>query len=166
MINLNNRVASKQYGFTLIELLVVMGIISILVAIAIGAYRQWRDAENFRAAQRTIFETLNQARSDARRQSRSQIISWAGETGNSELEVCTSNGSCQTVAVPHGAIFDVIDGPNTQFTYLAPFGRKNAAEIEWLISSRNNARKAKVRVVGVTGKAVLTTCDPEALGSC
>lgn len=151
----------RQQGFSLIELLIVIGIISVLVALGVGAYRNWRDAENFRASQRTVFEVINQARSDARRESVNQTVSWAGATGNTELQVCSGAGACQTVELPYGATFDVVDGPDTEFTYTAPFGRKVATEIEWLVRSRNDERFGKVRVYGVTGKAMLTTCDAD-----
>lgn len=148
-------------GFTMIELLVVIAILSVLFALGFGAYRGWRDAENFRAAQRTIFEAFNQARSDARRESQHQTVSWAGKTGNDALQVCRTDDDCQTVTLPYGATFDVVDGPNTEFTYTAPFGRKTATEIEWLVRSRDEERFARVRVYGVTGKAMLTTCEGE-----
>ncbi|MEM7734671.1 MAG: prepilin-type N-terminal cleavage/methylation domain-containing protein [Deinococcota bacterium] len=151
----------REQGFSLIELLVVIGIISVLVAIGIGAYRNWRDAENFRASQRTVFEAINQARSDARRESIDQTISWAGAAGNTELQVCSGTGACRTVELPYGATFEVVNGPNTEFTYTAPFGRKVATEIEWLVSSRGGDRFGKVRVYGVTGKAVFATCDAD-----
>jgi prepilin-type N-terminal cleavage/methylation domain-containing protein len=153
-------------GFTIIELLIVIAILSVLFALGFGAYRDWRDAENFRAAQRTIFEAINQARSDARRESQDQIIRWAGVTGNDALQVCDVNDACQNVALPYGATFDVVDGPNTTFTYTAPFGRKTATEIEWLVRSRDEERFGKVRVYGVTGKAMLTTCEAEDDAAC
>lgn len=151
----------RDGGFTIIEMLVVIAILSVLFALGFGAYRDWRDAENFRAAQRTIFETLNQARSDARRESQHQTLSWAGRTGNDRLQVCRAEDDCQTVTLPYGATFDVVDGPNTTFAYTAPFGRKTATEIEWLVRSRDEERFARVRVYGVTGKAMLTTCEAE-----
>lgn len=151
----------RDGGFTIIEMLVVIAILSVLFALGFGAYRDWRDAENFRAAQRTIFETLNQARSDARRESQHQTLSWAGRTGNDRLQVCRAEDDCQTVTLPYGATFDVVDGPHTTFAYTAPFGRKTATEIEWLVRSRDEERFARVRVYGVTGKAMLTTCEAE-----
>ena len=62
-MKLKSEVVSGLRGFSLLELLVVIAIISILVALALPSYLEWRRNIVYRTAARDIVSALREARS-------------------------------------------------------------------------------------------------------
>jgi prepilin-type N-terminal cleavage/methylation domain-containing protein len=143
----------RQQGFTLIELLVVIGIIAVLVALTANAWRGWARRQELLGAARTVRAALDEARSDARRESISQMVTWDADS----ITTTNNNGSSFQDFMPAGV---TITTPTDTIIYTAPFGR---AQIPGgddfriaVTSSRFEGRNTREIVIfGVTGKTVV-----------
>jgi prepilin-type N-terminal cleavage/methylation domain-containing protein len=131
-------------GFTLLELLIVLAILAVLLGIAVNNYQRYRSRLELEQAQQVFVQTLNRARSDAKRLSQNQTITWTGELLTiGEREVVLSESS--------GVTLVKITGANT-LTYTAPYGRvASVGEYEFELQGRGDLT-SKVYVYGVTGK--------------
>jgi len=143
-----------KQGFTIIELLVIIAILGILLALATTAWRGWVQRQDLQSAARTVLAALNEARSDARRTSNDQQVTW-DETSvtsiaglDAEMQVFLPAGTRITTAT------DTV-------LYTAPFGRAQFLGDELRITvvsdrlTTNNTRQ--VIVYGVTGKTAVIT---------
>ena len=146
----------QKRGFVLHELLVVIALFGLLFALSINAWRGWVQRQDLQSAARTVLAALNEARSDARRTSSDQRVTW-DETSvtsiaglDAEMQVFLPAGTRITTAT------DTV-------LYTAPFGRAQFLGDELRITvvsdrlTNNNTRQ--VIVYGVTGKAVVVTPD-------
>jgi prepilin-type N-terminal cleavage/methylation domain-containing protein len=131
-------------GFTLLELLIVLAILAVLLGIAVNNYQRYRSRLELQQAQQVLVQTLNRARSDAKRLSQNQTISWTDKVITvGEREIALSESS--------GVTLVKITGANT-LTYSAPYGRvASVGEYEFELQGRGDLT-SKVYVYGVTGK--------------
>ena len=135
-----NRYEAKKSGFTLLEMLLVCAVITILLGIGVINYQRFRANLELRQAQQIFVQELNRARSDSRRLSQDQTISWAAHSlvvGSREIKFLDSVELVK------------IKGSN-DLTYVAPYGRLKATN--YLFELRRGDLKREVYVYGVTGK--------------
>ncbi|MGL4612099.1 MAG: prepilin-type N-terminal cleavage/methylation domain-containing protein [Trueperaceae bacterium] len=130
-------------GFTLLELLVVLAVVTILLGIAVVNYSRYRAKLELQGAQQVFVQELNRARSDSRRLSQHQRITWTDKklaVGDREINLSDSN----TVTLVK------VKGSNT-LSYFAPYGTIGATDYKFELRGRNNL-VSSVYVYGVTGK--------------
>jgi prepilin-type N-terminal cleavage/methylation domain-containing protein len=130
-------------GFTLLELLLVLAVLAVLLGIAVTGYSRYRAGLELRQAQQTFVQELNRARSEARRLSQTQNITWTDKTivvGTREISLSDSGNV-------------TVRNLNNQTTlnYTAPYGRVIASEYKFELRGRGDLT-AMVYVYGVTGK--------------
>lgn len=147
----------KSSGFTLLELLIVMAIIGIIASIfSWGFIRNIRTSE-LREAATQVAADFRRARSQAQRQSKDIVLVLPNGTGGTTYKVDTenktiSNGirvSCTTSCA----------GANVNVTYQAPYGELGSGatgNVFTLTSPMNGITPYEIRIVGVTGKVILT----------
>ncbi len=134
----------RTQGFTLLELLIVLAILAVLLGMAVNNYARYRSRLELQQAQQTFIQTLNRARSDAKRLSQNQSISWTDK-------VLTVGEKNITLSESSGVTLVKITGANT-LTYTAPYGRvASVGEYEFELQGRGDLT-SKVYVYGVTGK--------------
>jgi prepilin-type N-terminal cleavage/methylation domain-containing protein len=130
-------------GFTLLELLIVLTILAVLLGIALSNYARYRANLELSHAQQLFVQELNRARSDARRLSQTQIVTWTTQTVKvGEREVRLSDSDAIRLVKITGA---------SSLEYGAPYGTIRATDYEFELRGRSNLSK-KVYVYGVTGK--------------
>lgn len=137
----------KRSGITLIEVLIVIAVVSILITVGLMVFRRYTAGTELRAAQQTVVQAINRARSDARRLSQNRVVQWTA----------TGIGSNDTVAnITHQSLSDSgrvsITSTSGSITYTAPNGRTDGTTYNIVLQGREGLQ-ATVRVVGVTGKA-------------
>ncbi len=148
-------------GFTPIELIVALAILGVLVTLGSVEYRKWQQREQFREVQRSIISSLNQARSVARRTSRDQIVSW------NSGKVASINVSGENINLSYGISLEVIDPTSfTEFSYLAPFGRKSVNDTITMLLEDKKGNFAKIYIYGSSGKVALTSCKKGDTSTC
>ncbi|GGO36429.1 pilus assembly FimT family protein [Deinococcus humi] len=145
-------------GFTLLEILVVLAIIAILTGIfGVNLIRSIRTAE-LREAATQVATDFRRARSQAQRGSTDVVLVLPGISGGTVYKVDT----VQKV-LPNGA--QVIckttcgSGATTNVTYQAPYGELGAGATGSVYTVRspiNGISDLEIRIVGVTGKVILT----------
>jgi prepilin-type N-terminal cleavage/methylation domain-containing protein len=130
-------------GFTLLELLIVLSILAIFLGLAVTGYSRYRWSLELRQAQQTFVQELNRARSEARRLSQSQRVTWTDKTVLlGEREIPLSESGAVTLVLIKGA---------KSLEYGAPYGTVRSTEYEFELRGRGNLSN-KVYVYGVTGK--------------
>mgnify|MGYP002778727679 FL=1 len=134
---------SATQGVTLLELLVVLSVLAILLGIAVTGYSRYRAGLELRQAQQTFVQELNRARSEARRLSQTQSVTWTDKTiviGPREISLSDSgNVTLRNL------------NSQTNLNYTAPYGRVIASEYKFELRGRGDLT-TMVYVYGVTGK--------------
>lgn len=149
-------------GFTLLEILVVLAIIGILAGIfGWNLIRSIRSAE-LREATAQVATDLRRARSQAQRGSANMQVKWS-QNSDGEATAYSVNGSSR--ALPHNVRFTCSSGcsagaGNKSFTYMAPYGEMDATGTVLKFTSPANVLPLEIRVVGVTGKVIVTQGTP------
>jgi prepilin-type N-terminal cleavage/methylation domain-containing protein len=127
-------------GFTLLEMLIVCAVLAVLLTIGVMNFQRFRATLELRQAQQIFVQELNRARSDARRLSQDQNVTWTAHSmtiGTREIQLLDS---IELVKVK---------GSN-DLTYVAPYGRLKATN--YLFELRRGDLIREVYVYGVTGK--------------
>ncbi|GHG04438.1 pili assembly chaperone [Deinococcus piscis] len=150
----------RQAGFSLIEVLVVMAILGILLSMGIVNYIRNVQAAEVRDAAALITSQLRQARAQAQKDSVDMKMSWnaAGQYG---LGPASASSTMQ--ALPKGVQLRCKTScEGSSVTFGAPFGELRSATgtVFELVSPYEGIRSYEVRLVGVTGKAMMVPVTP------
>lgn len=145
-------------GFTLLELLIVIAIIGIIAAIFyVNLSRAMRAAE-LRQAATQVATDLRRARSSAQRGGKSVDISLPLPGTTDQYQIGT-----QVYTTPYNVKLLCRTGctPDT-FAYTAPYSELStvAGRAITLQSPASNVDPLELRIVGVTGKIILTGGTP------
>lgn len=145
----------NRQAFTLLEILVVLAIIGILAGIfGWNIIRSIRTAE-LREAATQVATDLRRARSQAQRGSVAVQVSFPGVTAATSY---TFAGQSRTL--PNGVSISCktnCTAAALNVTYTAPYGELGATGSVYTVSSPvNGITPYEIRIVGVTGKVVLT----------
>lgn len=136
-----------QRGLSLLEMLLALAILAIVLAFSAAGWLRYRDTVQAREAQQTLAQALGRARSEARRRSSHQDITWT--LGSGEFQV---NG--RTIRLPHGYVIRrTLPASANSLRYTAPFGRVTATNKQFVLASPSG-RESAVNIIGVTGKVV------------
>ena len=138
----------RQRGFTLLELLITLGVVGILAGVAGFSLQHLRHRLELNNAQRTLVDTLNKARSDARRLSVDQTLSW--RKGEAFLELASGDEPARKIEVStsNSIVFQRSD----RIRYNAPYGRAGASNDRITLVHKQLEKGSDVIIYGVTGK--------------
>lgn len=149
-----------RQGFTLLEILVVLAIIGILLGIfGLNLIRSIRTAE-LREAATQVATDFRRARAQAQRGSVGMTVSVL-RTGGNTYTVTSLTGGTKSRAVPNNVTLkcktNCGTGLNTAVSYQAPYGELGATgSVFTLQSPVIGIQDLEIRIVGVTGKVILT----------
>ena len=140
----------NQGGFTLLELLFVLVIVGILASLGFSTFL--RAQRNAQLGEATVqFATdLQRARSAAQRHNQNASVA-LGETSYT----LTLDDETSERRLPHGAQVRIERG-SANVTYTAPYGEVGALNKRFVITSRRTERVRYVKVIGVTGKVIIS----------
>lgn len=139
----------KRQAFTLLELLMVISILAVLLSIAFISLGRWRANLELQQATQVFMMELDRARSDARRTSANQQITWTADS----LTI-VSGGSSRNVRFSEaGSVKLSAASGGSSLTYRAPYGSLGIGNYEFRLSGRFK-QEMLVYVYGVTGKVV------------
>ncbi len=127
----NREVLSGQRGFTLIELLVVIAIMTILSAIALPSYLEWRRGMVYRTAARDIVSLLREARSKSIASNRNYLVQFdsaahqcgmkKGARSRNTVWTDTGNGPVVSRSVGNevtiNSLYDFLDHPDEAIVF-------------------------------------------------
>lgn len=144
-------------GFTLLELLIIMAIIAVIAGVfGLGITRSIRSAE-LREAATQVATDFRRARSQAQRQSKDFILILPNATGGTTYRVDTENKT-----LPNGIRLSCTtscSSTSVNVTYQAPYGELGSGatgNVFTLTSPTSGITPYEIRIVGVTGKVILT----------
>jgi len=158
-----------EQGFTLIELLGVLLIVGILTGILFAQYTGTRQIADINSAARQIQADLQGARDASLRLTQYGLLSVAADGKSYTVSSCAAaNGtgcvstrtrlspaSTVTYAVSSGGAAAVNSAART-VTYTPPDGEQpSATGYTFTVSSTVNSARAVVRLIGLSGKAVI-----------
>ncbi|MEF2280437.1 type II secretion system protein [Deinococcus sp. YIM 134068] len=158
-------------GFTLIELLVVLTVLGILMGVlGISYLRSIRTGE-VREGAALMAADLRAARASAQRQSQNASLTWEGGTKALNTYNLLLSSASQARSLPRNVTFrcvtnggcPVSSGGVRTLTYQAPYGEMTSAinGMRLLVESTTPGIPAlEVRVVGVTGRVMVTAATP------
>lgn len=124
-------------GFSLLELIITVGVVSILAALGVFGWSNFRSSLTVDQAAQQAVQAFNEARSSSRSVSTDQTVSW---------DASSFNGA----ALPDGVTLEPEEGA---VTYTAPYGRIDIEEEALELTFEDAKGKTRsVLVYGVTGK--------------
>jgi type IV pilus assembly protein PilA len=139
----------SKRGFTLIEMLIVVAIVGVLMTVGYMAFQRYIATVELRQAQQTVVQTINQARSEVKKNSSSRTIEWT--TTGMKVKKNASDTAPKVYSLSDSGRVKIT--ASGTMTYIAPYGRRsNSASVTITLEGRDG-RQATVRVIGVAGKA-------------
>ena len=138
---------SKRPGFTLLEMLIVIAILGIFLALGVSSLLNFRARLTLQQAQQVVVQELIRARSDARKLSVNQTVTWT----DSSLTI-TANDQSRTTKLPSGIKLSQNKG-SAALTYSAPYSTISVGPTEFVLMDKAK-HEVKVIVYGVTGKVI------------
>lgn len=145
----------RRQGFTLIEILTVLAVLSIALMIGaplgISALRQ----SQLRDGATQVVTELQRLRSLAQRDSARITLSLS--TSNPNTYTLTQNSVTQTRTLPHNLQLTPYDPAAPTATFDAPYAKLTPnSGLVWVVAAAGSPKKLYVKLVGVTGKVVLS----------
>ena len=151
--NTATNAATNTEGFTLVELLLVLVIVGILVSLGSGPYLEAQRRAHLREAAVQFAADLQRARGAAQRHSQDASVTLDADASSYTL---TLGGVVAARRLPHGARVEVERGSGV-VSYTAPYGEVNSAlNKRFVISSARTDAVRYVKVIGVTGKVIVS----------
>lgn len=139
--------AKYKQGFSLVELLIAVALIGTLLALSSIGLNNYMSTLRLQQAQQMLAQELNLARSNARKKSTDQTISWL--IAENKLSI-----SGKTLSFPNQVLLKQVNGSEaSSVTYTAPFGRLAGDNVEFILEGKSG-KQVSVRIIGVTGKVV------------
>ena len=149
-------------GVTLLEVLVVCAVLGVLVGIgfiaATGALRQGA----VREAAFLVASDLRQARFDAVRTSHARVFAWPSEARETARYAVETEGRSFSRTLPSGTRLVCVTCPGGRVivTYTPPHAELAAAiGVVMRVEGAPGTRPMLVKVVGITGKVMVTSDD-------
>jgi prepilin-type N-terminal cleavage/methylation domain-containing protein len=141
-----------QRGFTLIELLIVLAILGILGGMTLWIYIRESRLSYVRQAAFELQADIENLRTSAIRLNGSAIFE---RLSNTQVRFTLPGAAPRTESLPPGVSIQLGTGSNNSFTYQAPLATITTGSNVYEISLAN-APSVFVKVIGVTGKVVLS----------
>lgn len=162
---------TRHSGFTLLELLVVLTVIGVLMGLFGAGYLRSIRAGEVRQGAAQIAADLRAARSSAQRQSQNASFAWADGMGTLSSYTLSLPSGTSARTLPNRVTFRCVSGGGCPaassgvrtLTYLAPYGEMTSTinGLRLLVESTTpNVPALEVRVVGVTGRVMITAATP------
>ncbi len=151
MIQNTNKHAGKG-GFTLLELLLVLVIVGILASLGMSTFIRAQRNAQLQEATVQFAADLQRARSAAQRHNQNARVALGEEPAAYTLAL---GGETSERRLPHDAQVRVERG-SARVTYTAPYGEVGALNKRFVITSGRTERVRYVKVIGVTGKVIIS----------
>lgn len=163
----------RVHGFTLLELLIVMLMVGVVAAALLYNQNRNRQRQVLREGVYQVISELIRARSQAQVTSRSSTVSVVvADPANRTFRVATGGNAAVTRPLPANLTLRAcaplavagsasICGPSTASSsvtveFQPPYGTLDAAGNVWQVTSTALGESLYVKVVGVTGKVILS----------
>lgn len=151
---------THQAGFSLVELLLVIAVLGILMGLGIVNYTRSVRAAEVRDAAALITTQLRQARAQAQKDSVNMRMSW---NTDGQYAVGPTSAMPAMQSLPKGVTLRCktsCTGSSVGFT--APYGELSSGigTVFEVVSPHGGIRAYEVRLVGVTGKAMMVPVTP------
>lgn len=150
----------RNQGFTLLEMLIVIGVIAILGSIfGMELMGQVRNARVREAAQ-TLATQIQGLKSAAVKTSQGASLVWS--TVDPKTYTLTRAGASTNYTLPNSArvsciaVAPIACPTNNTLSFLAPAGESSTGLVLMVESTNGTANPVFIKVVGLTGKVVLS----------
>ncbi|WP_165795254.1 pilus assembly FimT family protein [Deinococcus koreensis] len=153
--------SGRRQGFTLMEILTVLAVLAIALMIGaplgISALRQ----SQLRDGATQVVTELQRLRSQAQRDSAE--LKFSLSTSNPNSYTLTKNSVAEVRTLPHNLQLSADSGGSSAI-FSAPYAELNPnvsprVGLVWVVSAPGSSKKLYVKLVGVTGKVVLSATN-------
>ena len=145
---------TRKQGFTLLELLLVLVVVGILAALGFSTFIGAQRNAQLQEAVTQFATDLQRARSAAQRDNQNAGVALLTEDPSSYT--LTIDGKTTVRKMPHGTQVQMVGQRGDSVTYRAPYGEIGIGDTSFAVSSARVDKVRRVRVIGVTGKVVLS----------
>ena len=140
----------RMRGFTLLEMMIVMIIISVLAAIALPAFSDWRARQAVRSATQALLAQMKQARVLAVSENRSVSIAFTSSSYTFDADTTGSCGLCKNEQVALRQFSSQLSlSPTTTRTFTSR-GTANSGSVTLTVGNHS-----QVITINVIGRAYL-----------